>query len=135
MWEIIENAIKYEEEDSGLLGYLDAPYLPFAPKRLYWITNVPGHHVRGNHAHKKLSQFIWAATGKATLELVDKKMNREVIELTAGRLVIIKPGVWRVLKKFTDDALICVGADNSYDESDYIRDWIDFTEWKATNEE
>jgi UDP-2-acetamido-3-amino-2,3-dideoxy-glucuronate N-acetyltransferase len=134
MWEIIENAIKYEEQDSGLLGYLDSPFLPFAPKRLYWISNVPDLHVRGNHAHKQLSQFIWAATGEATLELIDKKMNREEIELTAGRLVIIKPGVWRVIKKFTNDAVICVGADSIYDESDYIREWQDFTEWIATNE-
>ena len=47
---------KKEEESFCSCTDKDAG-LPFVPKRLYWIYDVPGGESRGGHAHKKLKQI------------------------------------------------------------------------------
>ena len=61
---------KKEEEGYSSCTDKDAG-LPFVPKRLYWIYDVPGGESRGGHAHKKLKQIIIAASGSFTVHLDD----------------------------------------------------------------
>ena len=46
--------------------------IPFRPKRIFLIYGNKGF-VRGNHAHKKCSQFLLPVQGKIELSFVDKK--------------------------------------------------------------
>lgn len=37
--------------------------VPFVPKRVFWIRNVPKGQVRANHSHKECEQAIFAIEG------------------------------------------------------------------------
>ncbi len=118
---------------SGTLGVLDAPDLPFNPRRLYWIHSVPKDESRGNHAHKELNQFFVALKGEVSIEISTNK-QKEVVTLDCdNKILVLKSGYWRKLFNFSPDAVILVGADSEYNSDDYIRDWDEFSVWREEN--
>jgi hypothetical protein len=115
--------------ESGTLGSLDFSALPFEPKRIYWLTDTGLEQVRGRHAHKKLSQCIFLMKGSCELRIQDELGAKEFHLTTDSQLVYIKPGLWRELKNFTEGTVVCVLADKSYDEEDYIRNFDEYLVW------
>lgn len=119
--------------DSGILGVLDTPDLPFTPTRLYWIHSVPADGTRGNHAHKKLNQFFLALKGKVSIE-ISSKDEKEIVSLDSpNKMLVLHSGYWRKLFDFSPDAVVLVGADAQYDSYDYIHDWEEFLNWGEKN--
>jgi dTDP-4-dehydrorhamnose 3,5-epimerase-like enzyme len=122
-------------EETGILGVLDSPEMPFLPKRLYWIHSVPPGSTRGNHAHKKLRQFFWLVKGTVDIELSDGTDTKSLSMNENKELLVISPGLWRKLHNFSDDAVVMVGADASYNPQDYIYSWQEFLIWRNTPHE
>lgn len=121
--------------NSGTLGVLDTPDLPFTPSRLYWIHSVPKNEIRGNHAHKKLNQFFLALKGEVSIE-ISSNHEREVVSLNSpNKLLVLNSGYWRKLFNFSPDAVILVGADAQYDSYDYIHNWGEYLMWREENSE
>ncbi len=117
----------------GSLGILEGPELvPFEIKRVYFIHSVPEGSVRGSHAHKGLQQVIFAASGSLELILDDGKAKYEFELNDASKAVQVPPGFWRTLKNFSANAVCVVLASHLYDESDYIRDYDEFLNWRNT---
>lgn len=104
--------------------------VPFKIKRVYWVYDVPGGENRGGHAHKILSQFIVAANGSFHVNLTNSKENFSFFLNHPYKGVLIPPGYWRTLDDFSSGAVCLVMASDFYDESDYIRDYDEFLEWK-----
>jgi dTDP-4-dehydrorhamnose 3,5-epimerase-like enzyme len=122
-------------EKSGTLGILDSPELPFQPQRLYWIHSVPPGSTRGNHAHKKLHQFFWVIRGTVEIELSNGLVRKSLLMHENKELLVVSPGYWRKLFNFSEDAILMVGANATYNPHDYIHDWEEFLNWKKTNHE
>jgi acetyltransferase-like isoleucine patch superfamily enzyme len=100
--------------------------LPFVPKRVFWVFNVPSRDVRGEHAHHKCEQFLVAAHGGVSV-VVDDGATREEVRLDSPTLgLYLAPMVWGVQYKFDADAVLMVAASEPYDASDYIRDYAEF---------
>ena len=104
--------------------------VPFEIKRVYWVYDVPGGENRGGHAHKELYQFIVAANGSFHVNLTNGKENLSFFLNHPYKGVLIPPGYWRTLDDFSSGAVCLVMASDFYDESDYIRDYDEFLEWK-----
>lgn len=100
--------------------------LPFVPKRVFWVFNVPSRDVRGEHAHRKCEQFLVAAHGGVSV-VVDDGRTREEVRLDSPTLgLYLAPMVWGVQYKFDSDAVLMVAASEPYDGADYIRDYAEF---------
>jgi len=109
--------------------------IPFDINRVYYLYDVPGGESRGGHAHKELYQLIVAASGSFDVLLDDGK-NRKVVNLNRpyyGLMVI--PGIWRELLNFSSGAICMVLASHKYSEDDYIRNYLDFINYKNANNE
>lgn len=101
-------------------------YLPFVPKRFFLVFDVPSREVRGEHAHKKLHQFLVCVKGSCSA-MVDDGKNREEYALDSpGSALHIPPMVWGVQYKYSPDAVLLVLASDVYDQDDYIRDYDQF---------
>jgi mannose-6-phosphate isomerase-like protein (cupin superfamily) len=104
----------------------------FGTKRIYYISNVPENDSRGAHAHKKLDQVFFAVSGNFSLTVTDGSIT-ETVELREHESGYFLPaGYWRDLKNFTNNAVCLVLASEHYDESDYIRSFEDYLEWKKS---
>ena len=100
--------------------------IPFKPRRIFLIYGNR-KFVRGNHAHKKCSQFFLPIQGKMELSFIDKKNNKKVVlDSKNGRGILLKPLSWCKLSFKTKNAVIMVFCDREYEFNDYIEKYEDF---------
>lgn len=104
--------------------------VPFETRRVYFLYDVPGGESRGAHAHKELSQLIIAASGSFTVTLNDGNVKRTFLLNRPYQGLYVVPGIWRDLDDFSSGSVCLVLASHEYDETDYIRTYDDFLEFK-----
>ncbi len=108
--------------------------IPFDIKRVYYLYDVPGGAERGGHAHKKLVQYVVAATGSFDVILNDGNKQKTVSLNRSYKCLKIVPRIWRELKNFSSGSICFVLASHEYDEDDYIRNYDDFIILKEKNQ-
>lgn len=101
-------------------------HLPFDVKRFFLVFDVSSEQVRGEHAHRKLHQFLICVAGKCHLVTDDGEKRHEFILDSPRKAIHLPPMVWGVQYKFSRDAVLLVLASDFYDPSDYIRDYSEF---------
>lgn len=116
-----EYNIAIYKDSKGALTPINFSNLPFEPKRLFYITDVPKGDIRGQHAHYTTQHYLLCITGKIKLTLFDGKETKEII-LTPGTSVFVDKLIWDTQTYLTDNAILLVIASTDYSESDYIRD-------------
>jgi acetyltransferase-like isoleucine patch superfamily enzyme len=100
--------------------------LPFQPRRYFSVFGVSSRDVRGQHAHKKLHQFLICVAGSCALLLDDGKAREEIALDSPTIGVHVEPMIWGVQYKFSPDAVLVVLASAEYDADDYIRDYDEY---------
>ena len=124
---------KHHSDSKGNISVVEnGDTVPFDVKRMYYLYDVPGGVSRGGHAHKELSQFIIAASGSFTVTLDDGRVKRAYTLNRPYQGLLVKPGVWRNLDDFSSGSVCLVLASEKYDESDYIREYDEFLEYRRT---
>ncbi len=104
--------------------------VPFEIQRVYYLYDVPGGEARGGHAHRDLQQLIVAASGSFDLTLDDGKVKRTFQLNRPYQGVFIPAGLWRELNNFSSGSICLVLASIPYSETDYIRDYLEFLNFK-----
>lgn len=105
--------------------------VPFSLRRAYYLYDIPGGESRGGHAHRELYQLIVAASGCFDV-LLDDGINKKIVKLDRPNYgLLVVPGLWRELFEFSSGAICLVLTSHKYDESDYIRTYNEFKQWKS----
>jgi hypothetical protein len=105
--------------------------IPFSIERIFYLYDIPAGEDRGAHAHKECHQFLIAASGSFDIELNDG-INKRTVSLNRPYFgVHIPPGIWAAEKSFSSGAICLVLASHRYEESDYIRDYSSFLQYKG----
>ena len=104
--------------------------IPFQTNRIFYLYDIPGGESRGAHGHKECHQFLLAASGSFEVQLDDGKEKMLVILNQPYRGLHIPPGIWASEVNFSSGAICLVLASHSYDESDYLRDYSEFLDFK-----
>lgn len=110
-----------------------AENLPFDIKRVYWIHGTDEDSVRGSHAHKSLTQLIVPVAGSFLVRLDDGIKQRLWVLGDSTQGLLVPPMHWRTIDSFESGGIgwrsVClVLCDQTFDESDYIRDYDQFLE-------
>lgn len=117
--------------DSGALTVVNSNVeIPFKIKRVYYLYDIPNKSDRGAHAHKELRQLVVAASGSFEIELNDGVNSKTFVLRQPDEGLLIPPGLWRDLRNFSGGGICMVLASEIYDESDYIRDFVEFKSFK-----
>lgn len=102
--------------------------IPFAIKRVYYLTRVPENTIRGFHAHRQLEQVLLCLNGKVTIS-VSTPYEKQMITLNdPAKGLYIGPMVWREMYDFSPGSVLVVLASEYYNEADYIRDYRNYCE-------
>jgi hypothetical protein len=97
--------------------------VPFTPKRIFYLYDIPGGASRGAHAHKDCHQFLIAASGAFEVLLDDGKTQR-IVQLNRPDIGLhIPPMIWASEINFSSGSVCLVLASHKYDANDYIRDY------------
>lgn len=115
---------------TAINGNLD---VPFNIQRIYYLYDIPGGEMRGAHAHYELKQLIVAASGSFDVVLDDGNSKKTITLNRPHYGLYIKPGIWRDLINFSSGSVLLVLASMKYAETDYIRDYNNFLEFKNGN--
>ncbi len=101
-------------------------FLPFVPRRSFFVYNVPNNKVRGEHAHKKCHEFLLCLKGTVSV-VVDDGENREEYQLSDNGVgLYFPPMIWTIQYKYSSDAILFVLASHEYDSGDYFRDYDEY---------
>jgi hypothetical protein len=104
--------------------------IPFEIKRIYYLYDIPGGESRGGHAHIELQQLIVAASGSFDLIVSDSK-SEKIFKLNRPFMGVLMPsGLWRELDNFSSGSICLVLASECYSETDYIRNYDEFINFK-----
>jgi UDP-2-acetamido-3-amino-2,3-dideoxy-glucuronate N-acetyltransferase len=101
-------------------------HVPFLIKRFFIVHHVPNQEVRGEHAHKKLHQYLICLNGSINVIVDDGKSSAEINLKPFSMGLYIKPKVWSVQYKFSEDAILLVFASDKYKPEDYLRSYDEF---------
>lgn len=115
------------EDLRGDLSFVESKKnIPFLIKRCYYIYNVPDNASRGEHAHKKLQQFLIAISGSFLVELDDGHFKKSFKLDSPDKGLFIPNMLWRNLSNFSNNAICLALVSDLYKEEDYIRDYETF---------
>lgn len=111
----------------GFLSFGEAcQEVPFEIKRYFLVFGVQSQQIRGEHAHRKLQQFLICVHGSCRC-MVDDGDKREEFLLHHPRVgLYVPPLCWCVQYDYSPDAVLLVLASEGYDPGDYIRDYAEF---------
>ncbi|KRD07493.1 hypothetical protein ASE21_18580 [Flavobacterium sp. Root901] len=104
--------------------------IPFEVKRIYYLYDVPMGADRGGHGHYELQQYIIAASGSFTFVLDDGVTRKDFFLNDPSKALYIQPGIWREIKDFSSGSICLVFASSEYRESDYIRDYVEYLNYR-----
>lgn len=132
---IIINLPKILDKRGNLSFVEEENHIPFKIERTYWIYDVPGGQVRGGHAFKEQREFIVALSGSFNV-LVDDGIHKQSFSLNRSYYGLYIPcGLWRQMENFSTNALALVLSSTKFIESDYIRDYNAFLNYRKGYEE
>lgn len=118
------------DERGSLVALESRKTVPFAVQRVYYLFGTKLGVSRGFHAHRNLRQVAVCVTGHCRM-ILDDGMKREEAWLdspTEG--LMIGDMIWHEMHDFSPDCVLLVLASEHYDESDYIRNYDDFSRLK-----
>lgn len=121
---------KNHDPEGNLTPVYSNEHVPFDIKRVFYLYDIPGGESRGAHAHKKCHQFLVAASGAFEVVL-DDGINKRTVTLNRPFFGLhVPPGIWASEQGFSSGSVCLVLASEKYNESDYIRNYEDFLEYR-----
>ena len=121
---------KIENRSGNLTSIQNSIEIPFDIKRIFYLYDIPGGKDRGAHAHLECHQFLIAGSGSFDVLLDDGKSKKLVTLNQPYKGLHIPPGIWASEINFSSGSICLVLASNIYEESDYIRSYKEFLEYK-----
>ncbi len=120
---------KHHHAEGNLTVIQNSIQLPFDVKRVFYLYDIPGGESRGAHAHKECHQFLIAASGSFEVFVDDGNAKRTILLNRPFYGVHVPPGIWAAEQSFSSGSVCLVLASDSYQESDYIRNYDDYLAW------
>ena len=83
-----------------------ARHVPFEVKRYFLVFDVQSEHIRGEHAHRTLDQFLVCVHGSCSVRLFDGEASEEILLNRPDLGLHVPPMVWTTEYKYSADAEI-----------------------------
>jgi len=120
--------------ERGDLSALVLPELiPFEVKRVFIVHHVSNLEVRGEHAHRQCWQFLIAAAGSITVDVLDGTSQKTYLLDNPSKGLLIPPSIWGTQYNFSSDGSLLVLASHKFEKEDYIHNFEEFLEYRKIN--
>jgi hypothetical protein len=132
---LLTAALKLYANDNGDLVVVESGReVAFPIARVFAVRAGEGA-VRGEHVHKRCSQFLIAVNGAVDVLCDDGAAKRtfRLDRVDAG--LLLPPGIWATQTFRAPQSVVLVLCDQPYDESDYIRAYQAFLAWRRARGE
>ncbi len=118
---------EYGDERGNLVVAEGEKDIPFEIKRVFYMYGSDPGIIRGRHANRN-SQFVLINVAGTSRVRLDDGFTTKVVELDKPRMgLYIAPMVWKDMYDFSPDSVLLCLSDANYDDSEYIRNYDEFT--------
>lgn len=118
-------------EDNGDLVVIEGCVnIPFDIARVF-VVRAPDGAVRGQHAHRKCSQFLTSPSGTIEVVCDDGRQTAEFVLSHRNVGLLVPAGIWSKQTYRGPQATLTVLCDRRYEAADYIRDYGSFLDFRA----
>ena len=130
-------SFKQNGDDRGhLVGIEGNKDVPFDIKRIFYIYGSDPNVVRGQHANRETEFVLVNVAGKSKVKVYDGKGNEAIFILNRPHTGIYLPTmVWKDMYDFSEDSVLLVLASEAYNPNEYIRNYDEFVEEIAKEED
>jgi dTDP-4-dehydrorhamnose 3,5-epimerase-like enzyme len=106
--------------DAGYLSVFEK-ILPSGIKRVFYIYDVKAGERRAEHGHKKTWNALMCVSGSCHIFLINNEGIEFNFDLTnPAQCLLIEPGDWHMMDKFSSNAVLLVVSSEYYDKNDYF---------------
>lgn len=125
-------AIRNSSDVNGSLGFIEGGRdVPFPFARAFFVYGVHAGDIRGQHAHKRCHQFLVCVHGRVEVTCDDGKNKKTFVLDSPLKGIHIPPSIWAEQRYASSETMLMVLADRLFEESDYLRDYDAFLEFRA----
>jgi len=118
-------------EDNGDLVVIEGCVsIPFDIARVF-VVRAPDGAIRGQHAHRKCSQFLTCPSGSIEVVCDDGRQSAEFVLNHPSVGLLVPAGIWSQQTYRGPRAALTVLCDRRYEAADYIRDYGSFLDFRA----
>lgn len=103
----------------GCLMPLEFDGLPFVPRRVFTVSQVPPGTVRGGHGHRTGQQLLVCLQGRVEVLLRCGKLEAAAALMPAGPGLLVAAGVWCRQTYVEAHTVLLVLASETYDPASY----------------
>jgi dTDP-4-dehydrorhamnose 3,5-epimerase-like enzyme len=125
---------EFGDERGHLVVVEGGKNIPFDIKRVFYMYGSDSDVVRGQHANRKSEFVLINVAGTSKVRVLDGKGNEIIYCLNRPHTGIYLPTmVWKDMYDFSEDSVLLCLASESYDASEYIRDYDEFVKEIQSN--
>ena len=130
-------SFKQNGDDRGHLVVIEGNKdVPFDIKRIFYIYGSDPNVIRGQHANRETEFVLVNVAGKSKVKVYDGKGNEAIFILNRPHTGIYLPTmVWKDMYDFSEDSVLLVLASEVYNPNEYIRNYDEFVEEIAKEED
>ena len=99
---------------------------PIQVKRIFFLYGKK-NKIRGDHAHKKCSQFFFLICGRVILDIKTPNENKKILLTHSSKnAVLVPPKYWCSVKFINKNSILMVACDQHYNFNDYLGTFEDY---------
>lgn len=91
-------------------------------ERIFFIYGVPEGVARGRHHHARCQMGLICVSGSVSVYVQSPQRDYHFTLDTPEKVLLLDPKDWRMMYNFSDDAVLMVLADRSYQETSYYQE-------------
>ena len=115
----------HARDDGEVVVAEAATGVPFAIVRLF-VLRAPDGAARGDHAHKRCSQFMICSNGTAEIVLDDGAAKETFTLDRSNQALLLPPMIWATVRFRAPHTVVSVLCDRPYEADDYVHDYQEF---------
>lgn len=110
--------------------------IPFDIKRIFYIYGSAPDVVRGQHANMRSEFLLINVAGTCKVKVKDGRGNEAVFSLNRPHTGIYLPRmIWKDMYDFSEDSVLLCLSSEHYDPEEYIRNYDEFVNMVADEDE
>ena len=119
----------YSRSSGNLMPINFDKKFPIKVKRIFFI-NGNKNKIRGEHAHKKCSQFFIPIQGKMTLIIETPNSKKNIILSRVSKTTaLVPPKYWCSIKFLEKNSILMVACNKNYEVDDYLESFKEYKEY------
>lgn len=127
----IQFDVKSNSKDGTLVPLELYSSLPFIPRRVFYVYDVPAGSIRGKHAHFLTEQILICLNGQVDVTCDDGNLKKTYSLDSPNKGLYIPSLVWDECFYVLQNSVLLVLSSTSYSPNDYITNYRRFLEIKA----